>query len=176
MGDTPEHGPFVQAAYLVEDAAAAARRWAWEFGAGPFFLLEHISLENVVHRGAPAALDHTAAFGQLGSLMIELVQQHGEHPSVFRDMYAAGEYGLHHMAYFAGDFEAELARLQGLGHAIAMTASTGLGLRFAFVDAVAELGHMLEIYEDGEEMRAFYAMVAEITHGWDGTDPVRSLG
>ena len=75
MSDTPEIGPFVQAAYLVADAEAAARRWAREFGAGPFFLLQHIPLENVFHRGAPATLDHTAAFGQLGSIMIELIQQ-----------------------------------------------------------------------------------------------------
>ena len=176
MSDTPEIRPFVQAAYFVADAEAAARRWAREFAAGPFFLLEHIELENVVHRGRPSALDHTAAFGQLGDIMIELVQQHGEHPSVFRDMYAAGEYGLHHMAYFAGDFDAELARLRGLGYATAMTASTALGPRFAFADAAAELGHMLEIYEDGPGMRGFYAMVEEATRDWDGVDPVRSLG
>ena len=57
-----------------------------------------------------------------------------------------------------------------------MTASTALGPRFAFADATAELGHMLEIYEDGQGMRAFYAMVAEATRDWDGVDPVRSLG
>jgi len=176
MSDTQENRPFVQAAYFVADANAAARRWAREFAAGPFFLLEHIELENVVHRGRPAALDHTAAFGQLGSIMIELVQQHGEHPSVFRDMYAAGQYGLHHMAYFAGDFDAELARLRGLGYATAMTASTALGPRFAFADATAELGHMLEIYEDSQGMRGFYTMVAGASRDWDGVDPVRSLG
>lgn len=176
MSNTPEIGPFVQVAYFVADAQAAARRWAREFGAGPFFLLEHIPLENVVRRGTPATLDHTSAYGQLGNMMIELIQQHGEHPSVFRDMYAPGEYGLHHMAYFAPDFDAELARLRGLGYATAMTASTGLGPRFAFADATAELGHMLEVYEESPGMRAFYAMVAGSTQGWDGDDPVRSLG
>jgi hypothetical protein len=57
-----------------------------------------------------------------------------------------------------------------------MTASTSLGLRFAFADSVAVLGHMLEIYEDRPEMRGFYAMVADATENWDGSDPVRSLG
>ena len=176
MSDTPEIRPFVQAAYFVADAEAAARRWAREFGAGPFFLLEHVPLEDVFHRGAPAALDHTAAFGQLGRLMIEFVQQHGEHPSVFRDVFAPGEYGMHHMAYFAPDFDGELARLRGLGFATAMTASTALGPRFAFADALAELGHMLEVYEDGPEMRGFYAMVEGAAREWDGADPVRRLG
>jgi hypothetical protein len=176
MSDTPKVGPFVQLAYFVADAEAAARRWAREFGAGPFFLMEHIPLENAIHRGTPAALDHTSAYGQLGSVMIELIQQHGEYPSVFRDMYAPGDYGLHHMARFARDFDAELARLRGLGYATAMTASTALGSRFAFADATAEFGHMLEVYEDEPGMRGFYAMIANVSQGWDGTDPVRSLG
>jgi hypothetical protein len=176
MSDTPGIGPFVQAAYFVSDAAAAARRWARDFGAGPFFLSEHIPLEKVVHRGTPTSLDHTSAYGQLGGLMIELVQQHSENPSVFRDVFAAGEYGLHHMAYFAPDLDAELTRLRGLGYATAMTASTAFGLRFAFADSLAELGHMLEIYEDSPAMRGFYALVADVTRDWDGADPVRSLG
>ena len=175
MSDTRDIGPFVQVAYFVANAEAAARRWTRELGAGPFFLLKHIPLEKVVHRGEPAALDHTAAYGQLGSLMVELIQQHGEHPSVFRDMYPPGEYGLHHMAYFAADFDAELARLNELGYATAMTAHTALGPRFAFADTTARLGHMLEIYEESQGMRGFYAMVASAARGWDGADPVRKL-
>ncbi len=175
MSDTPGIGPFVQVAYFVANAEAAARRWAREHGAGPFFLLKHIPLENVVHRDKPAALDHTSAYGQLGSVMIELIQQHGEYPSVFRDMYAPGEYGLHHMAYFAADFDAELARLHGLGYDTAMMANTALGPRFAFADATTRLGHMLEVYEESQGMRGFYAMVADTAQGWDGADPVRKL-
>jgi hypothetical protein len=176
MSETTGIGPFVQAAYFVSDAEVAARRWARDLGAGPFFLWRHVPLEKVIHRGTPTSFDHTSAYGQLGSLMIELVQQHSENPSVFRDVFAAGEYGLHHMAYFAPDLDAELTRLRALGYATAMTASTSLGLRFAFADSVAELGHMLEIYEDGPVMRKFYAMVADATQNWDGSDPVRSLG
>jgi hypothetical protein len=47
--------PFVQAAYLVPQAADAAEHWAREFGAGPFFLSEHIPLKAVVYRGSPGS-------------------------------------------------------------------------------------------------------------------------
>ena len=169
-------GPFVQVAYLVPDARAAAHSWATRFRAGPFFLFEHIPLESVVHRGRPASLDHTSAYGQHGSVMIELVQTYGDGPSVFTDVYADGEFGVHHLAYFADDLDAELARLDAAGISTAMTARTATGTRFAFADARLELGHMLEIYQDDSGLRGFYGMVAAAAESWDGREPIRSLG
>ena len=167
---------FVQAAYFVEDAAAAAAHFATNFGAGPFFLFEHIPLERVVYRGTPATLDHTSAYGQLGPIMVELVQQHGEYASVFRDLYPRGQTGLHHMAYFADDLAVELARLEAQGYPTAMTAETATGVRFAFADARKDLGHMLEIYQQDATLRGFYAMVRSAAEDWNGRDPVRALG
>ena len=65
-------------------------------GVGPFFVAHHIPLINVRYRGQPAQLDHSSAYVQAGAVMLELVQQNGEYPSPFRDMYAPGESGIHH--------------------------------------------------------------------------------
>jgi hypothetical protein len=54
-----------------------------------------------------------------------------------------------------------------------MSARTAGGIRFCFVDAVATRGHMLELYEPTDRLRAFYAAVAEAADVWDGNDPVR---
>jgi hypothetical protein len=35
--------------------------------------------------------------------MIELISQHGDAPSALRDMYAANEFGIHHVATFVPD-------------------------------------------------------------------------
>ena len=43
-------------------------------------------------------------------------------------------------------------------------------------DAVADLGHMFELYEPNERLVGFYAMVARAADGWDGRDPVRPVG
>jgi hypothetical protein len=55
-----------------------------------------------------------------------------------------------------------------------MLAATASGRRFAFHDAVTDLGHLLEIYELDAGLGGFYRMVAEAADGWDGRDPVRS--
>jgi glyoxalase/bleomycin resistance protein/dioxygenase superfamily protein len=162
---------FVQIAYFVADVRVAAMAWAQRFGAGPFFVAEHIALTSVVVRGLLSQLDHTSAYGWHGDLMVELVQQNCRTPSIFSDR----AYGLHHMAYFAADIDAELARLDRLGIGTAMTAMTASGVRFAFADANTAMGHYLELYHDDAAIRGFYEFVRRASVGWHGSEPVRML-
>jgi catechol 2,3-dioxygenase-like lactoylglutathione lyase family enzyme len=165
----------VQLAYAVPDAATAAVRWAEQFGAGPFFVRRHIPLVDVVHRGRPADFDHTSAYGQWGDVMVELIQDHGNRPSVVGDVFPPGTSGLHHLAFILDDVDATIRRLLAAGHELAMSARTPGGVEFHFVDTVATLGHMLELYPSSERLLAFYAMVADAARDWDGADPVRAL-
>ncbi len=95
----PPVGPPVQLAYATDDVTAAARRWV-ERGVGPFFVLEHIALNDVEIDGEPAVFDHSSAYAWWGSVMVELIHQHepGSDPVV-------GTSGIHHVASFVDDFE-----------------------------------------------------------------------
>ena len=163
----------VQVAYHVPDPEAAAERCAREFGWGPFVLLEHVALERSLHRGVQTAFDHSSAYGQAGDVMVELITQHDDAPSALRDRYAAHESGLHHVACFVDDLQAELERYRARGVAVALEARTATGVDFAMVDLGATLGHMLELYEPGEDLRRFYAHVRRLAEGWTGERPVR---
>jgi len=167
-------GPPVQVAYAVPGAFEAARWWAAELGAGPFFVRSHIALREVVYRGRPAEFDHTSAYGQWGNLMVELVQDHGTGPSVVRERYAPDESGLHHLAFIVPDLDEATARFASLGMELAMSASTS-ATRFHFVDAVATMGHMIELYQRTDRVEGFYSMVRDAAEGWRGDDPVREL-
>ena len=169
----PLLGPPVQIAYAVPDVRAAARTWADLWGAGPFFVREHIPVADVVYRGQPGVFDHSSAYGQWGDVMVELVQDHGTGPSAVRDVYTREESGLHHLAYFVDDLDATAARLADVGYPLAMSATSRGGVRFHFVDARSTHGHMLELYEPSVHLRAFYAAVAAAAAGWDGSDPLR---
>jgi len=169
-------GPVVQVAYFAPDARAAAVRHAALTGSGPFFVMDNIPLARSVHRGQDAPLDHTSAYGQWGEVMVEFVQQNNDGPSAFRDMYAPGEAGLHHLAVFVDSVEAALARTEAAGFATALDAETATGLRFAMADARAAFGHMLEFYEPVDQLTKFYGFVRKAADGWDGADPVRTLG
>ena len=166
-------GQPVQIAYAVVDVFEFAEKWAKEFGAGPFFIAEHIPVTNVLLRGAPEVLDISAAYGQWGSVMLELVQDHGTGPSAIRELYTPYQTGLHHLAYFVDDLDFATAELEKRGYDLAMSAQAGEN-RFHFIDAISEMGHFLELYEPIESLRILYERVRFSSINWDGSDPLRT--
>ena len=169
--------PVRQIAYFVPDARAAALGHHQRFGSGPYFLAEHIPLRHSLHRGVARPLDHTSAYGQWGSVMVEFVQQNNPGPSAFHDLYpeGSGRSGLHHLAIFVDDVKAELARFERAGCPTALYAEMNDGFAFAMIDVSAETGHMLEIYQPLAQLTGFYEIVAKAAQGFDGSDPVRTI-
>lgn len=171
----PLFDPVVQIAYYVTDPEEAARAWARERNAGPFFLRRHIPVTDVSYRGAPSSFDHTSAYGWWGDIMVELFTQHDDAPTAVRERFRQGETGLHHLACFVDDIHAALARCTDAGLVVAQTAMAGETL-FAFVDDTTRNGHYWELYEGNDRLRGWYQFVREASIGWDGTEPVRVLG
>ena len=71
--------------YVVEDLRAGIERFARDFGAGPFFVIEHIAFDEVTFEGAPAVYDHSSAFGAWGPILVELTQVHDAQPAGLAD-------------------------------------------------------------------------------------------
>ena len=160
--------PVVQNAYYVSDLDAAIDRWHALLGLGPFFVRRHIVLPDVRYRGAPSTLDISAAYVQAGPIQLELVTQHDSTPSAFRDMYAHGEQGLHHVAVMPDDYAALVDHYVQAGFPVATELRTAAGRGAAYVDTRPLLGHMLEIYLPNDSLRELYAQVAAAAAEWDG--------
>jgi hypothetical protein len=158
----------VQNAYFVQDLDEAMERWHSTFGLGPFIVNRHIKLEQTFYRGAAIPLDISAAFVQSGDLQIELLCQHNSEPSAFRDMFTRGQEGLHHVAVFAEDYVRVVSDYQARGFAVASEIVAAGGMGAAFIDTRKLMGHMLEVYRVTDGLRAFYRLVAEAAHDWDG--------
>ncbi len=156
--------PIRQVAYFVRDIRASAERHHAQFGSGPFLVIDHVATPIVRYRGREASLDHGSAYGQWGPIMVEFVQQHDSGPSAFHDMYpeGSGREGFHHVALFVDDVAAAIAAHEEAGRALALYAETDGGVAFAMVDAVAEYGHMIELYEPSETLVDFYEMVRRL--------------
>jgi hypothetical protein len=167
--------PIVQIAYFVTDIRLAAEKMTRTLGAGPFFIAENIELAWGEHRGESCKFLHSSAFGQCGDIMMELVQQDREGPSPFRDMYAAGQEGIHHVATIVDSVADSCRHFAEQGFPTATRAETLTGIQFTFIDTVPVLGHMLEVYEGSEPMQDLYAMVREASRDWDGTGVIRPL-
>jgi hypothetical protein len=145
----------VQIAYGVADPAAAAVEWERR-GAGPFVVNRHIELTDVRHAGVAATLDHSSAYGRWGNVMVELICVHTATPTGLGRAIDTDPVGVHHVAVFADDLDAAAAEQAAAGRPEVVRASTTHGVRFAWFDASASLGHLVEVYERHPLLEGFY--------------------
>ena len=81
-------------------------------------------------------------------MMIELIQQHDEEPSVFQEtLKARGAHGFHHWAVGARDFEKTVAHYRSLGYPRRSPTTAPLGFRVVYFDTTRDLPGMLEVIE-----------------------------
>jgi len=117
-GVPPDGLPIFQFAYVVDDLDAAADHWASTMGAGPFFVAAHHRADRFLYRGQPIEADVSYAFGYSGTTQIQLVVQHDELPSIYREMFPSSG-GLHHIASLVADYDDARQRLLDQGHELA---------------------------------------------------------
>lgn len=167
----PTHD-YMQQAWVVDDLEAAMAHWTRVCGVGPFFVAEHLPLTNLTYRGQAANLDFTIALAQAGRTQIELVAQHCDNRSIFRDLYPKGRCGFHHIAIVCEDYDHDLQHYQACGCPVISSGCFG-DLRFAYVDASENAGCIIELLEDKRSIRDHFKMIADAALDWDGRDPVR---
>lgn len=116
---TLQRYPLFQEAYFVRNIDDAVRKWHALFGAGPFLRVPHHRTERFDYRGTSHEADVSYAFGYLGDMMIQFIEQHDGTPSIYLDMFQPGQEGFHHVGVLVHDFEAEFQRLLDMGFACA---------------------------------------------------------
>ena len=191
-------------AYVVDDIEATVDRLVDQLGAGPFFLIEHVPLENVRSRGEPAEFVHNSAFGSCDGSAIELISK-GRQPGQLPRRDVARDLGDRRGSDFrprapagarrAGLLRAARPRIQHVGYVVPATEvadlrssldergltqylSSELGeVETTLHDASATLGHDIEIHVDNQGLHGFFSMVsgAPAAEGWDGSEPLRPV-
>ena len=172
----PQLGEPHHYAYVVEDIEATVNRLFDTLGAGPFFLVENVPLENVLSRGEPAEFVHSSAFGYCGGGAIELVETVRLAPERVEKGFSAPRPRIHHIAYAVPPTEVADLRSSLDERGLPLYLSAQLGeVDITFHDASAALGHDLEIHVDSESLRNFFEMVSGAAEGWDGSEPLRPV-
>jgi len=165
----------MQVCWVVPDLEAAVARWVQSTGVGPFFKFDSVTFENPCYRGQPSDCpDICAAMAQAGDMQVELVCQRDARPSLWRDLVPAGASGLHHLALYSSDYDADLAAYTRHGAQVAFSGLM-MGSRVCWVDTSATLGFMVELIEANAVADAVFASFREAAAHWDGGDPLRSL-
>lgn len=166
--------PIQQHAYVVNDIDAAMRRWTEVTGAGPFWISRnHIGREHT-YRGQPFDEPLTYAFAGTGPTHVQLIQQDSATPSVYRDMFALGEEGFHHIAVLVPEAEhaAEVERFERAGFAVASTLWSYVNV--AYLDCRSAIGCFVELHGANQTIYDLFELFRRSHEEWDGvTDPVR---
>jgi hypothetical protein len=166
--------PIVQYAYVVNDLDEAITRWVETVGAGPFFVSRNHHGREHTYRGVRDEAVFSYAFGQAGPAQIQLIQVEDDSPSIYRDMFGAGEEGFHHIACLvpAADMPAEVARFVAAGFDVASTLHSYVPV--AYLDCRSALGFFVELHGLDAEVEELFTQIRVAHEEWDGvTEPMR---
>ena len=166
-------GAIRQLGYVVTDLDEAMASWL-ALGIGPWWTIREMPQTAFRHRGDPTEPVLSIAFANSGPMQLELIQQHNDAPTAYREFLDAGGRGFHHLGFWTDDFAASAAAAEAAG---LRTAQDGAGMvRFAYYELDGATSTMLELMELTDSTRMMDEMVSGSAAGWDGrTDPVRPL-
>ena len=161
-------------AYVVDDIEATVSLLVDQLGAGPFFLIENVPLQNVVSRGEPAEFVHNSAFGYYGGGAIELMEAVSLAPERVEKGFSGPRPRIHHVGYVVPPTEVADLRSSLDERGLTEYLRSQLGeVETTLHDASAALGHDIEIHVDSEGLHGFFEMVRAGAEGWDGSEPLR---
>jgi hypothetical protein len=167
-------GSIRQNAYIIEDLDAAIAEWV-RMGIGPWFTIREMTQHGLVYRGAETAPTLSIGFANSGELQIELIQQHDDGPSVYREFLDAGGRGFHHIAFWTDEFDATMAAATNAGYPTVCEGNAGGVTKFGYVDAGGFSSTVVEVMELNDATRWMGTTIRDAAIDWDGTDPIRSL-
>lgn len=168
-------GAVTQNGYVVRDIEAAMRHWIEVLDVGPWYYVERAPIVDFTYKGEPSSAEVSIALANSGALQIELIQQRNDAPSMYRDFLAAGHEGLQHVAYWTTTFDTDLARALDAGYAIGQSGRVGDRGPFVYFQTEGHPGTVVELSDISGPKGRMFKRIAEAAHGWDGSDPIRTV-
>lgn len=167
---------YMQMCWVVPDLEKAIHQWVNMTGAGPFFIFEDLHFDDSTYRGkAQDVQDCRAAIGQFGDMQIEFIQPKNEGPGLWTDVVPKGEFGFHHTCLYCEDYVAQRDAYLDAG-ATMVFEGLMMGHTTGYIDTVSELGFMTELVTANPVAESVFRAIREASVGWDGSDPIRTLG
>jgi hypothetical protein len=163
-----------QVGYVTNDLEASLDHWIGVAGAGPFYYAEY-EPERQFHRGRPTHIRFRLAYGYLGDIHIEVVQQVSGGSSAYTEALenvggavpAGGV--LHHVLMLHDGYDAIHDGYLAAGAEHCYSAYVeGVG-RFCYLDTRKLMGCYLELVEDTTVFEAACAKMRAARQGWDGS-------
>jgi methylmalonyl-CoA/ethylmalonyl-CoA epimerase len=137
-----------QVGIIVKDIEARARAWADILGLPmpEIRVTDTADIAQTEYAGKPSTAQAKLAFFHLGQVDLELIEPIGQ-PSTWKDQLDTHGDSLHHIAFQIKGMQDKLAYLDSKGVSLIQRGEYRGG-RYAYVDASAQLGAILELLEN----------------------------
>ena len=177
QGGLASLGEIMQLAFVPDDFDAALDHWTKRMGVGPFFLLEEIHLDGMKYKGEPTDAVFDLALAYWGDIQIELIRPRDNHPSIYSGEYADVGDGLHHVCILVDDIAESYAACEEHGAEIVIEGNFG-NSKVIYADPGMGAGSLIEVLQQDPDPNApdLFGMIKAAGEGWDGSEPLRSLG
>ena len=124
----------------------------------------------------PTDVDISVAISYSGLIQVELILQHNDARSLYRDFLAERpEGGLHHLAFVTHDLDAAAVEAEQLGTPIVQQWGDQLGGRYAYLDRTGTEPYV-ELLEATPTLLGFFEQIERACAEWDGENPHRIVG
>jgi len=165
-------GPPGQIGYMVHDLASAAQQWTDTIGIGPWRIFEHAPISDFHFNGAPSSVEVSIALAFTGDMQIELIQQHNDAPSMYRELLGTYGEGAQHVCFYPSNYGAAIDAAVAAGMTIGQEGEIW-GIHFAYLRGDA--GRVIELAQLPEAMQASRQAGIGEAADWDGTRPIRHV-
>lgn len=131
-----------------------------------------MTLDYFNYLGEPSEVEIGIAMAFTGSIQIELIQQHNEAPSMYRDFMIDRGEGIQHLCFYPEDYDSALASLTGNGMRVGQDGAIR-GMRFSYLEGMD--GNIIEIGDIPDKIRLRRQQGITSAVEWDGSKPVRII-
>ena len=171
-------GEIRQLAFVVDDIDSAMKYWGDVLGIGPFFIKRKITFDGYIYRGkASVSPVISIALANSGYIQIELIQQHDEADSIYKEQLSSGQKGLQHVSSWLTKEELvrKRADLLSAGYEIAQECVIpSSGVKLVYFSTESGPGNFIfeiaDLLEPGQYERVLGIKDAYVN--WDGKDPI----
>ncbi len=144
MANRPLPGKLFQIGYVVPNLDAALAEFNNRLGAPRFMVLREIVVQNGWFRGSTAPINHSMAFGYIGDMQFEIIENLSGKSTYSEFLDRVPEGGVHHLGYIVDDYDAADADLLARGYRLVQR-GTFADTRFGYYESGEDPGTLTEI-------------------------------
>lgn len=161
-------GAVRQFGFVVTNLDEAIAAWVG-LGVGPWFVTREIKMEGCLYRGQPAEPVISIALANAGDMQIELIAQHDESPSIYKEFLDATGGGFNQVAYWVKDVDAVRKDAEAAGWTEVWSGDPGV--KFSYLEHPQSPVTIVELTEDNELMGPANEAIRAAAVGWTADQP-----